>query len=294
MSRRPRQRTAPPPIRCRLIQRSSRMECRAGPAPCAGPAATAVAAHVFYRHVLHRHLRLDRPDRAGRDAGRGHRRAGRDARAHRAPAQSSVGAGGRGRQLGDAGIRPRVLAAGADLGLCRFSRQAGDVAMIVVLLNLYIAILVLFVWLRFIPFNTFWKISPVIVLLLLLVGLFIPMGWGAPSGPVAVIRNAVQIVPSVAGEVVDVPVAANVPLKQGDVLFRIDPTTYDAQVQAIAAQLKLQTQRLAEMTQLQTSGTGRTFDVEQRQADTDNLKAQLDGAKWNLDKTTVVAPADGY
>jgi hypothetical protein len=26
----------------------------------------------------------------------------------------------------------------------------------------------------------------------------------------------------------------------------------------------------------------------------DQLKAQLDGAKWNLDKTTVRAPADGY
>ena len=103
-------------------------------------------------------------------------------------------------------------------------------AMIVVLLNAYIALLALFVWLRFIPFNLFWKLSPVIVLLVLLVGLFIPMGWGAPSGPAAVIRNSVQIIPSVAGEVVDVPVAANTPVKEGDVLFRIDPTTYQAQV----------------------------------------------------------------
>jgi hypothetical protein len=54
--------------------------------------------------------------------------------------------------------------------------------MIVVLLNVYIAILALFVWLRFIPFNLFWKISPVLVLLLLLVGLFIPMGWAHPRG----------------------------------------------------------------------------------------------------------------
>ena len=88
--------------------------------------------------------------------------------------------------------------------------------MMVVLLGGYIAILALFVWLRFIPFNTFWKLSPVIVLLLLNVGLFIPMGWGAPSGPVAVVRNSVQIVPSVAGEVIDVPVLANTPVKEGD------------------------------------------------------------------------------
>ena len=102
--------------------------------------------------------------------------------------------------------------------------------MMIVLLGGYMALLALFVWLRFIPFNTFWKLSPVIVLIALNLGLFIPMGWGAPSGPVAVVRNSVQIVPSVAGEVIEVPVAANTPLKAGDILFRIDPTTYQAQV----------------------------------------------------------------
>ena len=39
---------------------------------------------------------------------------------------------------------------------------------------------------------------------------------------------------------------------------------------------------------------GRMFDVEQRQAEVDQLRAQLAGAKWNLDKTVVRAPADGY
>lgn len=166
--------------------------------------------------------------------------------------------------------------------------------MIVVLLNSYIALLVLFVWLGFVRLNLFWKISPVLVLLVLLVGLFIPMGWGAPWGSAAVIRHSVQIIPSVAGEVVDVPVVANRPVKEGDVLFRIDPIPYKSQVDAIHAQLKLAETRLSEMTQLQTRGTGRAFDVEQRHAEVDQLKAQLDGAKWNLDKTTVHAPAAGY
>jgi multidrug resistance efflux pump len=48
------------------------------------------------------------------------------------------------------------------------------------------------------------------------------------------------------------------------------------------------------MTQLFERDSGRGFDVEQRQSEVDQLKAQLDGAKWNLDKTTVRAPADGY
>jgi RND family efflux transporter MFP subunit len=120
------------------------------------------------------------------------------------------------------------------------------------------------------------------------------MNWGAPQGPALVVRNSVEIVPNVAGEVIDVPVTANKPLKAGDVLFRIDPVPYQAQVGALDAQLKLQELRLSQMQQLQSTGTGRTFDVEQRQAEVDQLKAQVDGAKWNLDKTVVRAPADGY
>ncbi len=166
--------------------------------------------------------------------------------------------------------------------------------MIVFLLNVYLAILFLLVWLKIVRFNLFWKCSPFIVLLLLLVGLFIPMGWGAPTGTAIVIRQSVPIVPNVAGEVIDVPVQPNTPLKPGDVLFKIDPVPFQAQVDALDAQLKLEQLRLSQMTQLQQANTGRAFDVEQRQASVDQLKAQLDGAKYNLAKTLVRAPADGY
>jgi len=166
--------------------------------------------------------------------------------------------------------------------------------MIVAMLCVYLVLLFVLVRLHVIRFNLFWKVSPFIVLLLLNLGLFIPMGWGAPQGPVLVVRNSVAVVPSVAGEVIDVPVEANKQLKTGDVLFRIDPVPYQAQVAAIEAQLKLSTTRLAQMTQLYERDSGRGFDVEQRQSEVDQLKGQLDGAQWNLDKTTVRAPADGY
>ena len=166
--------------------------------------------------------------------------------------------------------------------------------MIVALFNVYLVILFLLVKLHIVRFNLFWKISPAIVFLLLLIGLFIPMGWGAPQGAAMVVRNSVAIVPDVAGEVIDVPVTANVPLKTGAVLFRIDPVPFDAQVKAIEAQLKLSSTRLAQMTQLFERDSGRGFDVEQRQAEVDQLKGQLEGAQWNLDKTTVLAPIDGY
>ncbi len=166
--------------------------------------------------------------------------------------------------------------------------------MIVAMLCVYLVLLFVLVQVQVVRFNLFWKVSPFIVLLLLNIGLFIPMGWGAPQGPALVVRNSVAIVPDVAGEVIDVPVEANTPLKAGDVLFRIDPVPYEAQVKAIEAQLKLSSMRLAQMTQLFERDSGRGFDVEQRQSEVDQLKAQLEGAKWNLDKTIVRAPADGY
>jgi RND family efflux transporter MFP subunit len=166
--------------------------------------------------------------------------------------------------------------------------------MIVVLLNVYLLILFILVKTKIVPFNLFWKISPLIVLLLLLVGLFIPMNWGAPQGPALVVRNSVSIVPDVSGEVVEVPVSANVPLKAGDVLFRIDPVPFKASLDALEAQFKFQELRLQQMTQLQERQTGRAFDVEQRQAEVDQLKAQIEAARYNLEKTVVRAPADGY
>ena len=72
------------------------------------------------------------------------------------------------------------------------------------------------------------------------------------------------------------------------------PRPIEAQVKAIEAQLKLSDSGLSQMTQLYERDSGRAFDVQQRQSEVDQLKAQLEGAKWNLDKTTVSAPADGY
>jgi RND family efflux transporter MFP subunit len=180
--------------------------------------------------------------------------------------------------------------------------------MIIVLLTCYVAILALFVWLRFIPFNLFWKVSPIIVALALLIGLFIPMGWGAPSGPAAVVRHSVQIAPNVTGEVIDVPVQANVPLNAGDVLFKIDPTPFQATVDQYSAQL-LRDQTLLEKDRtnltryegLLAKDSGPRQQAEDQRAivNQDEATVKLDqallaGAQYNLDKTIVRAPADGY
>ena len=102
------------------------------------------------------------------------------------------------------------------------------------------------------------------------------------------------IVPDVKGRVVEVPVEPNTPLKQGDVLFRIDPTTYQARYDALDAQLKLAKQRLADETRLLKRGAGNKYEVDRQQAEVDRLTAQLEEARFNLDATVVRAPGDGF
>ena len=116
----------------------------------------------------------------------------------------------------------------------------------------------------------------------------------APTGRVTVIAHVVEVTPNVSGQITDIPVRPNQLVKADTILFKIDPTPYDAQVRTIEAQLKFQELRLDQMKQLQATSSGRAFDVEQRQAEVDQLHAQLDKAKYDLDQTTIRAPSDGY
>jgi RND family efflux transporter MFP subunit len=120
------------------------------------------------------------------------------------------------------------------------------------------------------------------------------LSYFAPTGRVTVIGHVVEVTPNVSGQITEVSVQPNQLVKSGTVLFTIDPTPYDAQVRMIAAQLKFQELRLSQMKQLQANSSGRAFDVEQRQAEVDQLHAQLDKAKYDLDQTTIRAPGDGY
>ena len=122
--------------------------------------------------------------------------------------------------------------------------------MIIFLTLCYIAVLFLLMKLRVLPDNLFVRLSPVGFMVLLFLFLFVPMQWGAPAGPAVVVRNAVAIVPNVPGQVVEVAVQPNQPVKKGDVLFRIDPTQYQAKVDELTAQLKLAELREQQYTQL--------------------------------------------
>lgn len=166
--------------------------------------------------------------------------------------------------------------------------------MIIFLTLCYCAFLAIMVKIGVIKLTSFWKASPLIWMTLLLVFLFIPMNWGAPSGPVNLYQNVVSITPNVTGEVVEVMAVNRQVMNKGDVLFTIDSTLYQATVDQLEASLVLSKQRLDQSERLFRRGAGSEYDVQRYDAEVKGLIAQLEGARWNLDNCTVTAPSDGY
>jgi multidrug resistance efflux pump len=156
-----------------------------------------------------------------------------------------------------------------------------------------------FVWLIFFKFKLLpWNItSQVIVItfpIVALTVLFLCLNVFAPaSSDVRAINYVVQVVPRVTGRVIEVPVEPNRPVKKGDVLFKIDPTPFQLEVNRIEAQLAFSTTRLRQSRELADAGAGNVFDVEKYETDIRQLEAQLDTAKWNLEQTVFYAPANG-
>lgn len=102
------------------------------------------------------------------------------------------------------------------------------------------------------------------------------------------------IVPAVTGTVVEVPVRPMVELKQGDVLFKIDPIPFQNRVDSLSAQIVLAREDAGRATTLL-----KTRNISQRDADAafarlESLSGQLATANFELEQTTVRAPTDGH
>lgn len=102
------------------------------------------------------------------------------------------------------------------------------------------------------------------------------------------------IVSNVKGKVIEVDAKANEPLHKGDVLFKIDPTPYQAAYDAARAQLEFAQQRLEDSIRLQKTAGGSKFEVYRWEKEVATAKAQLDKAKFDLESCTIKAPADGF
>lgn len=102
------------------------------------------------------------------------------------------------------------------------------------------------------------------------------------------------IVSNVKAKVIEVPVEPNTPLKKGDVLCKLDPVPFQAQLENVEAQLNFAKKRLAESRKLAKASAGSRYDVEKFEKDVEVLEARLIEARFNLESTVITAPTDGF
>jgi multidrug resistance efflux pump len=158
------------------------------------------------------------------------------------------------------------------------------------------------VWLIFFKFKLLpWNItSQVIVVtipIIMLTVLILFMNICAPSSSDVRAQNyVIPIVPRVTGQVTDVPIEPNRPIKKGDVLFKIDPVPFEAAANAAEATLRgakdqlnnatnkkasltpridLAKKRVDQFTALAAAGAGKRADLEQAQSDLGNLQSEF-------------------
>src|SRR5262245_41653208 len=166
-----------------------------------------------------------------------------------------------------------------------------------------------FVWLIFfkfkwLPWNTTAQVTVVVIPIVGLTTLILCLNVYAPSSSdVRVIKYVVQVVPTVRGRVIDVPVEGNSRVNKGQVLFRIDPTPFELQVKSLEAQLattegsvkqldeqltsarnntqstraklELARKRVEQNRELANTGAGDRFALEQAETDLKELESEL-------------------
>jgi multidrug resistance efflux pump len=158
------------------------------------------------------------------------------------------------------------------------------------------------VWLIFFKFKLLpWNITSQVIVatipIICLTILILFMNICAPSSSDVRAQNyVIPIVPRVTGQVTEVPIEPNRPIKKGDVLFKIDPVPFDAAEKAAEATLRgaqdqlnnaankkasltpridLAKKRVEQFTALSTAGAGKRADLEQAQSDLANLQSEF-------------------
>ena len=116
-----------------------------------------------------------------------------------------------------------------------------------------------------------------------------------------------QVAPEVSGTVVGLPVSDNQFVRKGDVLFRIDPRTYENAVKQTAGHLgqtRAQAGYLADQAKRRQALSDLAVSQEQRENASGTAEAaggsvveaegEADQAKLNLERATVRAPVNGW
>lgn len=173
-----------------------------------------------------------------------------------------------------------------------------------------------FVWLIFfklklLPWNLTSQVITVTIPIMALTVLVLFMNIVAPSSSdVRAMNYVIPVVPRVTGQVTEVPIEPNRPIKKGDVLFKIDPEPFALAVKAAEAtllqnkvklvtaeatqrgledqlknaaakkgaltpQIDLAKLRVKQFTELAATGAGKRADLEQAQSTLGNLESEF-------------------
>jgi multidrug resistance efflux pump len=150
---------------------------------------------------------------------------------------------------------------------------------------------------KWLPWNITSQVIVVTIPIICLAIIILFMNIVAPSSAdVRAMNYVIPISPRVTGEVTEVPIEPNRPIKKGDVLFKVDPVPFQAAAKAAEATLvgvkdqltnaaakkaaltpriDLAKKRVEQFTALSTTGAGRRADLEQAQSDLGNLESEF-------------------
>lgn len=177
----------------------------------------------------------------------------------------------------------------------------------VIVLSLY-ALLVYLVFgvFKWLPWNGVWKTAVAVIGLIIALVVIGALNYLTPSGRVTVQGATIEITPNVSGTVVEVTAEANKHVEQGDLLFRIDPVPFaaevarleaalveakaaasrlqadlagaDADIQRLNAQLQFGIERRDDIVRLAERGASAEFQMQEAVANIEQLEASLEAA----------------
>lgn len=146
-----------------------------------------------------------------------------------------------------------------------------------------------------IPLNKWTVPTAVLGGIVLLGALLLIMNYNHPySESVRQYYVTTPMIPEVRGRVVAVPIEPNVLVKEGDVLFKIDPEPFEDEVRGLEGQLEVAEANLERAEELYVKKVGSEVARDEARARVDDLRARLEDARFDLEQTVVTAPSDGF
>ncbi len=145
--------------------------------------------------------------------------------------------------------------------------------MIIFLSLCFFGFVYLLVKIKLLPWNNASRGVVIGIYVTALILLVVAMNLFQPYTPAAVVSaRTTPIISRVTGRVIEIPIQPNVPIKKGEVLLKIDPAPYQAEVDRLKAELAAAEQR-----------------VPQLQAAVDAAKAALEYSQLDLERQEVAA-----